>query len=120
MGLKDKLTTQGSKFTYPADGTTATPYPLGYVPPVNPLATQQSNLHSNQAGTVNGGYSLNGGPAYQSVNANYQQYKDGVPNLLPTPSTLDLNGVIPSVQTSPIQIGQTGLQALPYINNQPN
>jgi len=120
MGLKDKLMNQGSKFTYPADGTTVTPYPSSYTPPINQLATQQSRLHGNQAGAINGGYSLNGGPAYQSVNANWHQYKDGVSNPLPSPSTLDLNGVIPSVQTSPVQIGQVGPQALPYVNNQPN
>jgi hypothetical protein len=121
MGLLDKLTTQGSKFTYPADGTTATPYPQTYNPPINPLATQQSKLHGDLAGAVNGGYSLNGGPVYQSVNANWHQYKDGdANNALPLPSNLDLNGTIPPFQTSPVQIGQAGPQALPYIFNQPN
>jgi hypothetical protein len=120
MGLKDKLTTQGSKFTYPADGTTAVPYTPSYVPPVNPLATQQSKLHADAAGTP--GYSLNGNDA-NGISNLYNQYKDGISNtipLYPNGSGLDLNGGIPPLQTSPVQIGQTGPQALPYINNQPN
>lgn len=118
MGLLDKLTTQGSKFTYPADGTTATPYPQTYNPPVNPLATQQSKLHGDLAGTINGGYSLNGSNA-SLVQGLYNQYKDGDNDSLAFPSNLDLNGVIPPFQTSPVQIGQAGPQALPYIFNQP-
>jgi hypothetical protein len=117
MGLIDKLTTQGSKFTYPADGSTPVPYPASYVPPTNQLATQQSTLHADAAGTF--GYSLDGANS-NLITALYQQYKDGITNPLPFPSNLDLDGTIPPFQTSPVQIGQAGPQALPYINNQPN
>lgn len=81
MGLLDKLTTQGSVYT-PYDGAT---------PSVNPLATQQSKLHAdgNQPG-----YSLNGSD-FSDVNSAYQQYNDGVNNILPQPSQLDLNGTTP-------------------------
>jgi hypothetical protein len=81
MGLLDKLTTQGSVYT-PYDGTT---------PSVNPLATQQSKLHAdgNQPG-----YSLDGSD-FSDVNSAYQQYNDGVNNILPQPSQLDLNGTTP-------------------------
>ena len=120
MGIKQKLETVGSKFTYPAAGSTPVPYPASYVPPTNPLATQQSKLHADAAGTP--GYSLNGNDA-NGISALYNQYKDGISNVIPlypTGSSLDLNGGIPPLQTSPVQIGQTGPQALPYINNQPN
>lgn len=120
MGLLNKLTTQGSKFTYPADGTTTVPYTPSYVPPTNPLATQQSALHADAAGAP--GYSLNGNNA-SGISNLYNQYKDGISNaipLYPNGSSLDLNGTVPPFQTSPVQIGQAGPQALPYIDNQPN
>lgn len=81
MGLLDKLTTQGSPYSY-GNGVT---------PTVNPGATQQSKLHAdgNQAG-----YSLDGSD-FAVVNSAYQQYNDGVNNILPQPSQLDLNGTTP-------------------------
>ena len=92
MGLLDKLTKGDSNLT-PFNGDT---------PLTNPLATAQSKMHDS--------YSITGQNA-GAVNANYQQYLDGVNNLLPTPSQLDLGGQTPNV--SP-----TG-QALPYTLNQP-
>ena len=81
MGLLDKLTTQGSAFTA-HDGNN---------PPINPLSTQQSKLHTdgNQPG-----YSINGS-GFSTVNAVFQAYNDGVNNILPQPSQLDLSGVTP-------------------------
>lgn len=75
MGLLDKLQQQGSPLTA-YDGIT---------PPVNPLATPQSQLQT---------YSLNGVDK-SNVNSAYQQYLDGAINNLPQPSQLDLNGVTP-------------------------
>ena len=58
----------------------------------NPGATQQSKLHAdgNQPG-----YSLDGSNA-SIVNAAYQAYNDNVPNFLPQPSQLDLDGTTPT------------------------
>ena len=86
MGLLDKLTTQGSILSY-GNGVT---------PSINPGATQQSKLHAdgNQPG-----YSLNGSDA-SVVNNAFQQYNDGVTNILPQPSQLDLNGSNPPKYTS--------------------
>lgn len=81
MGLLDKLTTQGSNLSY-NDGTN---------PPVNPLATQQSKLHSD--GTP--GYSLNGAFSNQ-VSNQMNTYQDGQTNPPPLPSQLDLNGATPT------------------------
>jgi hypothetical protein len=92
MGLLDKLETEGSKFTYTADGAVATPYPQDYLIAVNQLATGQSTLHAT--GDVEG-YSLNGANVAITT-ALYNQYKDGVINTLPNPSELDLNGQFPS------------------------
>ena len=97
MGLQEKLENEGSKFTYTADGAIATPYPNafnaapGFVSS-NQLATPNSILHATQAGGA--GYSLTGDGA-GFVGALYNQYKDGVVNPLPNPSTLDLNGGFP-------------------------
>jgi len=82
MGLKDKLTTKGSVLSI-ANGAAVS---------VNPLATKQSKLHAD--GNLPG-YSVNGANA-QLVNSQYQQYVDGVTNILPQPSQLDLNGTTPS------------------------
>jgi hypothetical protein len=88
MDIFNKLATEGSKFTYPANGAVATPYPDTYIPATNQLATQASPLH---AANGSPGYSLDGANA--SVTSNlYNQYKDGVVNPLPNPSSLDLNG----------------------------
>jgi len=82
MGILTTLTTQGSAYTS-YDGAT---------PSTNPLATQQSKLHSdgNQPG-----YSLDGANANQ-VTSDYNAYNDGVGNQIPLPSLLDINGVTPT------------------------
>jgi len=83
MGLKDKLLTDESNYSL-LNGTNGT---------TNPLAEASSTLHSD--GTEAKSYSLNG--SNQSVvNTGYQQYDTGTPNLLPSPSTYDLDGMIPS------------------------
>ena len=92
MGLIDKLQ-QG--------GTTLTPY-NGNTPPINPLATPQSLMHDS--------YSITGQNA-GAVNNALQQYLDGVNNVLPTPSQLDLGGTTQTISPSG--------QALPYTLNQP-
>jgi len=81
MGLLIKLTTAGSPLSY-GSGTT---------PTINPGATQLSKLHvdGNQPG-----YSLNGA-LFSTVNTAFQAYNDGVINILPLPSFLDLDGVTP-------------------------
>ena len=83
MGLLDKLTIQGSTYSY-GNGDT---------PTVNPGATQQSKLHAGGAGQP--GYSLNGAD-FATVNSAFQQYNDGINNILPQPSQLDLNGQTPT------------------------
>ena len=85
MGLLNKLTTAGSPYSY-GSGTT---------PTVNPGATQQSKLHTdgNQPG-----YSVDGSD-FSTVNAAFQAYNDGVNNILPQPSQLDLNGATPAKYT---------------------
>lgn len=108
MGLLNKLQTVGSVYTT-YDGNT---------PPINPLATNQSNLHGNLAGAVNGGYSLNGSN-FSTVNAAYQSYDDGQPNTLEPPSTLDLNGVNPIIANHNNFTPGSSTQALPYLQNQP-
>jgi hypothetical protein len=82
MGLLDKLTTAGSPYSY-GDGTT---------PNTNPGATTLSKLHAD--GNTPG-YSLDGSD-FSDVNSAFQQYNDGVNNILPQPSQLDLNGVTPN------------------------
>lgn len=100
MGLIDKLLNDGSPYSYQNGGT----------PPVNQGATQQSKLHSNGGGK---GYSLDGS-WYGDVNTAYQAYNDGMPNILPQPSRLDMNGEIPTFSSVP---GST--QQLPYVNHFP-
>jgi len=97
MGLLNQLTNVGSAYTL-HDGNT---------PPTNPLATQQSMLHA--AGNLPG-YSLNGSQS-PIVSSQYNAYEDGMPNPLPPPSLLDLNGAIPPITP--------GGQLLPYLNNLP-
>ena len=85
MGLLDKLTTNGTPYSY-NNGTT---------PITNPGATSLSKLH------VNGnqpGYSLNGAD-FTDVNTAFQSYNDGYTNSLPLPSLLDLDGVTPPKYT---------------------
>ena len=78
MGLLNKLQTAGSTLTS-YDGVT---------PPTNIGATKSSKLHafSNLPG-----YSLSGAFTGEVTSA-YTSYNDGVPNALPQPSNLDLNG----------------------------
>jgi hypothetical protein len=70
----------------------------GTTPPINPLVSGPGNggpsstLHSN--GDTTKSYSLNGTNQPQ-VKPAYMSYNDGVNNTLPSPSTLDLNGVNP-------------------------
>ena len=82
MGLLDKLTTSGTPYSY-NNGTT---------PITNPGATSLSKLHvdGNQPG-----YSVDGSN-FSNVNAAFQAYNDGVNNILPQPSQLDLDGATPS------------------------
>lgn len=86
MGLLNKLTTQGSTFSYKNGAT----------PAINPGATKQSKLHADGNEP---GYSLNGSDA-SDVNKAFQSYNDGVNNVLPQPSQLDLNGATPPKYTS--------------------
>jgi len=82
MGLLDKLTTTGTPYSYNNGAT----------PITNPGATSLSKLH------VDGNepsYSINGAN-FADVNTAFQAYNDGVNNILPQPSQLDLDGVTPS------------------------
>jgi hypothetical protein len=95
LGLKNRLSTQGSKFTYTAEGSIPLPYPIDYVPPVNPLATNNSNLHYDKKFDTEG-WSTKG---YQSPNfaktvQDYNAYKDGITNYLPNPSSLEIEDPI--------------------------
>lgn len=84
MGLLTKLTTPGGGSSLSAAN--------GGAIAVNPLATQQSQLHANGNQP---GYSVNGA-GFSTVNSQFQQYNDGVGNVLPQPSLLDLNGATPT------------------------
>ena len=101
MGLIDMLTSGKSNLT-PYNGTT---------PQTNPLSTAQSNMHADASGAP--GYSINGSDSVE-VNKNYQSYLDGVSNILPQPSQLDLGGVDPKISTVP-----NSTQAYPYSINTP-
>ena len=107
MGLLDKLTLDGSTYSY---GN-------GQTPPTNPGATQQSKLHAD--GNTPG-YSLDGSD-FSEVNAAYQAYNDGYNNNLPKPSLLDLNGAAPTGPLSDPSVGSinnTFAQGQ-YLNNLP-
>jgi hypothetical protein len=106
MGILTKLQTQGSAFTS-YDGAT---------PTVNPLATQQSKLHADLAGTP--GYSLNGANT-PLITAEYNAYDDGISNTIPLPSLEDLNGVPPTIANHNNFTPGASTQALPYLNNLP-
>lgn len=82
MGLLNKLTINGSTFSY-GNGVT---------PSTNVGATVLSKLHADGTSP---GYSLDGSD-FSTVNAAYQSYNDGVTNILPQPSQLDLNGATPT------------------------
>jgi hypothetical protein len=71
MGLKEKLLNVGSPLSVNN----------GNEPAVNPLSLATSKLHT--------GYSINGTNASE-VNSQFAQYNDGVANILPQPSQLDL------------------------------
>lgn len=93
MGLQDLLKTKGSDLSK-HDGAT---------PPTNPLATSTSGLHAKPDGKA--GYSLDGGQS-QEVKKAYNEYEDGVANIIPQPSKLDLNGQRPKGYSNP-ETGQT-------------
>lgn len=95
MDLYTQLTTGGSVYSYNN----------GQTPPTNAGATKQSKLHAD--GTLPG-YSLDGSD-FTDVNKAYQEYNDGINNVLPQPSLLDVNGIVP---TGPLQDANT-----PPINN---
>jgi len=80
MGLLDKLTKNGSRYSIANGGKVD----------INPLSTKTSDLMT---------YSLDGSNASQ-VNSSYQQYVDGTPNTLPKPSLLDLDGKTPKSYAS--------------------
>ena len=82
MGLLNQLTINGSTFSY-GNGVT---------PPTNQGATALSKLYADGAAP---GYSIDGSD-FSTVNAAYQAYNDGVTNILPQPSQLDLNGLTPT------------------------
>lgn len=98
MGLLNRLQQQGSNLTQ-FNGNT---------PPTNPLATAQSKMHDS--------YSITGQNA-GIVSSEYQQYVDGVNNVLPKPSQLDLGGQVPTF--APQFFNNSITQALPYTLNQP-
>ena len=81
MGLLDKLTNEGSSVSTLN----------GITPQINILATQLSKLHADGNAP---GYSLNGDQV-AVVTSQYNLYDDGVPNQIPLPSFLDLNGATP-------------------------
>jgi hypothetical protein len=108
MGLYDKLTKGGSPFSITGNGST---------PSTNPLSTKQSAMHAE--GDV-ASYSLNGAN-FSLVNSQYQQYVDGVPNLLPQPSVLDINGLKPTTalkDPKTVSINDSFLKGQ-YLNNLP-
>ena len=85
MGLKEKFLVEGTPFGSPFtndDGSATT----------LEASTANSKLHYNANG---GGYSLNSAD-FATANTQYQQYDDGVPNLLPAASILDINGANPT------------------------
>lgn len=98
MGLLSKLLTGGSNYTV-WDGTT---------PAINLLSTKQSPLHAkdNQPG-----YSLDGSSASTVITA-YGEYIDGMPNAIPQPSLLDLNGKTPSQYSNNLPEGGISDRAL--------
>ena len=108
MGLLDKLTTQGGSVYS---------YGNGQTPNINPGATQQSKLHAD--GNTPG-YSLDGSD-FSEVNSAFQQYNDGVNNILPQPSLLDINGAIPTGPLSDPSVGSinNSFSQGQYLNNLP-
>jgi len=84
MSLKNRLEKTGTPLSITGNGSS---------PAINILATGQSKLHADGS---QASYSVNGANQ-SSVNAAYQGYVDGTPNILPQPSQLDYNnGTIPT------------------------
>lgn len=106
-GLRDKLLDDGSPLSY---GN-------GQTPATNPLATRQSKLHTDGGAP---GYSI-AGYDFGTVNAAFQTYNDGYPNILPPPSQLDINGVAPTVPLSDPSYGSINdsFSQGQYLNNLP-
>ena len=77
----------------------------------------QSKLHATPAG--NPGYSLDGSFINEAQSNANLTYDDGVPNTVPLPSQIDLNGVIPATSNHNNPVPGASTQALPYINNLP-
>lgn len=106
MGLKDKLSNQGSKYTYTAEGSLPTTYPVNYTPVVNALATNLSPLHYNQK-VDKRGWSTKGYQSYEFpiTIQNYNKYKDGMENELPLNTTL--SPILNDVDEPILYISQT-------------
>ena len=115
MGLLDKLQTNGSTFSTNNGDPNLSTIPGG--PVGNNLITNNSGLHADAAG--NAGHSLNGSNI-NLVSLNYANYNDGVTNLLPAPSTIDLNGQVPTTAGHGNSTPGASTQALPYLQNAPN
>ena len=80
MGLIDRLTINGSKYSF-HDGST---------PPINPLSTKRSDLHYDIK-KDRGGYSTIGSNIdnYPQFFQNFMSYKNGANPYLPLPSQLE-------------------------------
>lgn len=81
MSLKNRLLSNKSSDLTKWKGTN---------PNINAGATKASLLHAD-GGNEKYGYSTSG-KYFNTVNASYQDYVDGVPNSLPQPSSLDMAG----------------------------
>jgi len=106
MGLKDKLSNQGSKYTYTAGEGIAQLYPIDYSIIPNILSTNLSPLHYNQ--TVDKrGWSTKGYQSYEFpiTIKNYNLYKDGVENALPYNTAL--SPILNDVDEPILYISQT-------------
>ena len=116
MGLKDLLQQQGSTLAYgaypsnPSNGDSISPLNQetllpgfssegsglteydGTTPSINPLATKLSTLHYDPK-TNTEGWSIGGKLDQSGIQTikNYAAYQDGVFNIIPDPTTLDLN-----------------------------
>jgi hypothetical protein len=89
-GLKGLLENNGSVLAYNATPLTPT---NGNTPSINPLSTRQSKLHAFGEGNGQPGYSIDGSQ-YSEVSPQYNSYVDGDTNILPDPTSLDLNDPI--------------------------
>ena len=90
--------------TLTSNGSNLSKYNGGNIP-INPLATQQSQMHADPAGAP--GYSLNGSFS-STVVPDFNSYDDGDPislGVIHQPSNLDLNGNMPTPYS---QIGPVG------------